>query len=322
MKSIFWLMLSVCMLIRCCGLTAAFAGPREAVAVAMAVDELLQSNTPDLPDELSDDQREARPMPPPSPAGVCPCGCGKVNCTCPHAMGVVGAKPCPPMTVAESVRQRAERRQEESGPVIMLDVKAIDAITTLVPPLEAYDPAWCGVCKQNRATLKAQGVEFGTPDCPIVWKGAEYPSRSWQPAGYPMFYDPMTGKHIYGRKTMDELRAFAQLRPPVAFAVGATNVGTIKGRDALAKLFAQVMQSRGESVIQFGPASVTIPDGMTCDVTFTPQILRVKFSGKKPAVRVGTGWLSLGRPVAGLSIAQDRVAISIDGFPDLSLTVE
>lgn len=66
----------------CCQLC--HAGPREAVAVAIAVDELLQTNTPDLPDQLADDddRGQAQPSPAPQPAVGCQCGCGRTDCRC------------------------------------------------------------------------------------------------------------------------------------------------------------------------------------------------------------------------------------------------
>lgn len=54
MRPTFWLMCSLSLLIFACGLVD--AGPREKVHVAVAVDVLLQSNTPALPNDLSNDR--------------------------------------------------------------------------------------------------------------------------------------------------------------------------------------------------------------------------------------------------------------------------
>lgn len=91
-----WIMLSVCCLLLCCGLIE--AGAREKVAVAQAVDSLLQSNTPALPDSLGGDRESPFvPVDPDDTGGACACGCGRSGCQCGRAAGAAG---CSQATIA------------------------------------------------------------------------------------------------------------------------------------------------------------------------------------------------------------------------------
>jgi hypothetical protein len=320
MRLIHWVQFWVHALVVCCGLIE--AGPREAVAVAIAVDDLLQTNTPALPDHLGgNDQRDLSPGPAPSPApGVCACGCGKTGCRCGRSAAFADSG-----GVCSGEPAAADWVVVPDEPLVFLDMAAVEAagvkqkrrVIVGVADRAAGDGP-CPYCDQTVAALGA-----GDADTEVIV--VPRTKLHFVPRALPVIYFPDAAIVHYGRIDLPRLKATLSANPPTvpqSYGFGV-DVGTLKGADAAAKLFDLVTAQPSGSAVVIGPARLTVPAALQLAVALSPDGLKITFPGRdKPRVQVGTGWLSVGRPLSSLGVSRDRVTLGIDGFADMSLRLE
>ncbi len=153
MKQLIWLMCTF-LILACCGLVD--AGAREKMAIAAAVDALLQSNTPALPDTLNGGQSGGN-------------------------------------SSGQARFHNIEAAEEEKTPAVQ--------------PLEIYSPAWCGVCSRMEGKYTRDGHRNGNDQLPLKWVHQE----AWfRPPGYPLIYDPATGKYTWGSQSWETLQNWAR----------------------------------------------------------------------------------------------------------------
>lgn len=270
------------------------ASPQAAavVAVAVAVDEMLQTKTPDLPDELGGG-RESQPQPVVN--DVCQCGCGKTGCKCGKAAGFG-------CTV-------------KSKPVLSIDDELLADIQGFKHELNVYRTHPCRFCDDIE-----RNHGHGDRDVRLNHTGKAAP---FPVTGYPIIHNPKTGQYLTGYVTMPQIRAWLKL-PAVtpAKAIGAVTVGTINGEGLRAVLDQIEPAKNGGGIIKVGGASLTIPDKMPCAVGATPDKLAVGFPGPKPRLAYGSGWLGVSQTVNGITATRELLTIGLDGFPDICLRVE
>lgn len=138
------------------------AAPRASavVAVAIAVDELLQENTPALPDTLDDE--DPQPAEPEPTARVCPCGCGKEHCGCSKSKS------------DEPIKEATDTRKV----------------------VRMWSPLWCGCCRTEERWIRDEG---GKPDGDAEVRVEVIHEEKEGVTGYPHFEGPsgnvLTGLH-------------------------------------------------------------------------------------------------------------------------------
>lgn len=302
-------MISKLVSVLCLGLMAveaAAATPRSiaVVAVAVAVDELLQSNTPALPDTLDKGEAAKPDNAEPQPLGTpceCPRKCGKLGCQCQQAAAAVEAG-------------------SGSKPLLTLDAAALGSIKPLPKreKLLVYSQANCGPCDRFR-------TDNGAGDADI---GIEYPEGAppFAVAGFPAIYSPSRRAIRVGYATMPELRAWLGLpavRPAAVLgAVGAVTVGTIDGagiRAALAKL-----RSSGKStVLTIEGAEIIVPATLSIELSTSPERVAIRFPATpRPRLSLGSGLMKISQPISALAFSGELLTVGLDGFPDLAFRVE
>ncbi len=283
------LLLGACVL-ACRGCAVALAASPQAaavVAVAVAVDDMLQTKTPALPDELGGGRADPSPA-----ADVCRCGCGLKDCHC----GKSGA--C----------------LAKAKPVLSIDDDVLAAMHKPKTKLIVYRTFPCVHC--DRLEQNA-----GHGDADILLEHANAPAP-FPVSGHPVIFNPENRQYVVGYRTMDQIRKDLNLPRSSVKAIGAVTVGTING-DGLQALLDQIEPAKnGGGMITVSGASLTIPDKMPCAVSATHDQFAIAFPGPKPRVAYGSGWLAVSQPVNGITASRSLLTIGLDGFPDIALKVE
>lgn len=237
-----------------------------AVVVAVAVDELLQTKLPMLPDTLPD-------------------------------------------------------RDQSTGATLRIDDAALDQITArqkIVVTVASPASFACGHCDAMKADATKRGWLNGDADIDLKWITMDVPGAT----GYPWITSPgrMT---IYGRTDLAGLRQWLGL-PAVkpAQAIGGVTVGTIRARESIDQIFNAIRHSPNGCGVQFGQVIVNIPAQMQQTVDLDGSRLRIVFSGTKPTVSYGSGWLKVARSVSSVTMTRELLTVGVDGFPDLALRTE
>jgi hypothetical protein len=280
----------------CCPCFAASPRAVAAVAVAVAVDGLLQTNTPALPDDLGGEEREAEPQP--EPAAGCQCGCNQSNCHCGKPAAVSGCAAV------------------DAAPVLTIDDAAIDSLKPQhKEEVVVYTQAGCGPCERMKG-------EFPNGDADVLVRFTDAPAPFLITA-YPTIYLPRANVSLVGYRSLQQIRQWLSLPAvkPSARAIGSVTVGTING-DAIRSILDQVKATKAGGVITVGNAALTVPARMSTDVELTPEVMSVRFTATKPRLSYGSGWLAVSQPISAISASRSTVVIGLDGFPDLVLRVE
>lgn len=238
-----------------------------------------------------------RPEPVNPPADVCQCGCGKAGCKCGKVAAVSGCAAV------------------KAGPVLSINDAAIESIKPAPRTLVTiYSPTWhCPPCAAMKADAELNHWKDGDADIEIKWVVND------QPPGVTGFPWIVSGNQIFrGQRNMQQIRAWLGLPlQPTVKAVSSVRIGTIDG--AAINSFLDSIPETG--VIEFGGAKVTIPPRMATQIDVSRVEVKVAFTGTKPKVSYGSGWLSVSRSVSHVAVNRGTVVVGVDGFPDLVLAV-
>lgn len=219
----------------------------------------------------------------------CQCGCGKMECKCGKAAGVG----C-------------------TAPMLSIDETALNALAPQhKEKLIVYRMPNCPACDR----LERDG--HGDADVSIEHAGKQAP---FPVTAYPIIFSPRTGQYLTGYASIQQIRLWLKLPAVKAspLAVGAVTVGKIDGK-ALREFQAKIP---ADGVIKFDGASITIPKSMATQIDVTPDRQAIKFTGSKPRLTYGSGWLAVSQAVNGIFVTRDLLTIGLDGFPDICLRVE
>lgn len=201
--------------------------------------------------------------------------------------------------------------------VLSIDEAAINAagrirakiIVTVASPTSFACPA----CDGMESKARVEGWHDGDADIDLRWIKQDVPGAT----AYP-WITAEGHQTIYGRTGINGIRQWLKLPAvKVSAAVGAVTIGTIDGK-ALRDFQANIT---ADGVYQFGGAKLTVPKSMPNTVELTPERQAVKFTGAKPRLSYGSGWLAVSQPVAGFVATRETLTVQLDGFPDLVLSV-
>lgn len=290
-------------LVRAFALLVAIAGLCEAssprasaiVAVAVAVDELLQTNRPELPDTLDDGREKPDTKPSGSPCD-CPSKCGKLDCQC---------------------KAQAER---SSKPGISIDAAVLSAIkaTPKREELLVYSQANCPPCVRFHD-------EAGDGDGDIAIRYVDGPPP-FAVSGFPVIHSPSRRVFRIGYATLAELRAWLGLpavKPAAKLgAVQAVTVGTIDGRSIRAAL-AKLRSDGKASTISIEGVEVTIPPKLAVELGTIGGGITLGFPTlPRPRLTLSAGLVRVSQPINALALSGELLTVGLDGFPDLAFRVE
>ncbi len=180
---------------------------------------------------------------------------------------------------------------------------------------------YCGPCEWMKTHAGSGDDEVEIVYLPESEAGKYRPG--WKPTAFPTVYFPdadVGDSRAMDLATVKDLLA----KNPPKNAPRAVTIGTVKGREAIAKLLDSLSHQNGTATVELGSASVVLPEQLTSTLALSRDAASVSFPGVKPRVKVGTGWLSVAREVAGFKTdrATGLLTISVVSFPDLVFTLE
>ncbi len=204
-----------------------------------------------------------------------------------------------------------------TAPLLTIDTEALQTLeASRQRTVIVYTSTTCGPCQTMKAWCGS-----GDEDVRIEYR--DYSEAKIHITGLPAIYSPDSNTLAYGPCSLAELKQRLQRHPPIN-APRAVTIGTVKGREAIAKLLDSLQHQNGTATVELGSASVVLPEQLTSTLALSRDAASVSFPAVKPRVKVGTGWLSVAREVAGFKADRSTglLTISVVSFPDLVFTLE
>lgn len=175
----------------------------------------------------------------------------------------------------------------------------------------------CGFCEQYDANIAG-----GVPGVMIHKSGNDegpWPITTIQDAPI----NPETGKPLYfqGPLTKGQIYAILKKYPPQIRPVQAMTLGKLAIRKPVRDLLSRVIVSGGQTEIRFGSAAIILPSEMQQVVSFPLKGIAITFTGKKPRLRYGSGFLSLGADINSVVLTETQLVLGVAGVPDVALEI-
>lgn len=226
----------------------------------------------------------------------------------------------PPWVVTESLPPVVSPFDERTAEIVTIDEQALASASQAMPRrrVVVFVPSFrCEPCERLKR-------DCGAGDAQVE---IEYQPASQAPfavPGFPYIWLPDVNRQHVGAVSMPQLKEMLAKNRPAnqPSTVGAVTIGTIRAKEALAAVFAGIKNTGSESVVTLGQASIVVPAEMPSTWVVEAESMQLRFTGRKPRLRLGTSFFSVGREVAGIKITPNVVMVSIDGFPDLAFAVE
>lgn len=200
--------------------------------------------------------------------------------------------------------QNGNGKQPDVGAILgtALEQAAANSVVDMV--LE-HAPFGCPPCAQLDTTLKAiPGIRVAH----TTGSAGPFPKLHY------------AGKVWHGALSRPQIEAILREYKPVR-TVQAMTLGKLAIRKPVRDLLSRVIVSGGQTEIRFGSAAIILPSEMQQVVSFPLKGIAITFTGKKPRLRYGSGFLSLGADINSVVLTETQLVLGVAGVPDVALEI-
>lgn len=175
-------------------------------------------------------------------------------------------------------------------------------------------PFACPPCVYTHAQCGDGGEQF-------LVRYAPASEADFEIKAYPAVFLPDVRKAHYGGVNLQGLAAIDRKHPRPK-NVSAVTIGTIQAKFLMEKVLAAIRPTGNTRTIDLGSAAIILPATLNSSTKFAPDSISIAFTGERPKLRVGNGWLSAARDVSAITASQNMLTVGVDGFSDLVFALQ
>lgn len=208
-------------------------------------------------------------------------------------------------------RPQVEHREPEPDAGAILGTAIEQAAANRPRKIVVFTQVGCGPCnRMHNEDVPGDDLDLEFRQEQPVWLES-----------FPAIWLPDVNRVAYGYHSHADLRAVLARNPVAPKAVQAMTLGKLAIRKPVRDLLSLVIVSGGQTEIRFGSAAIILPSEMQHVVSWPLKGIAITFTGKRPRLRYGSGFLSLGADINSVVLTETQLVLGVAGVPDVALEI-